>query len=62
MVTVFCGAVNSPLASLVLAVEVFGGDILALAALPIALSYLVSGGSSLYKNQVILNSKLDLEG
>ena len=61
MVTVFCGAVNSPLASLVLAVEVFGGDILPLAALPVALGYLVSGRCSLYKNQMILNSKLDLE-
>lgn len=60
MVTVFCGVVNSPLASIVLAVEVFGGEVLSIAALPIALCYLLSGKASLYKNQVILDSKLQL--
>ncbi|MBQ8584951.1 MAG: chloride channel protein [Butyricicoccus sp.] len=58
MVAVFCGVTNAPLASLVLAYELFGGVGLPLIFLAIALSFLLSGYSSLYSEQVINYGKL----
>ena len=58
MVGVFCGVTNSPLTSILLAYELFGGDRLALFALVIAVSYMLSGYYGLYSEQKILYSKM----
>ncbi len=58
MVALFCGATNCPLASTLLAAELFGGQSLPLFALGCAVSYLLSGYFSLYTEQCIVYSKL----
>ena len=58
MVAVFCGVVNCPLASIVLSIEMFGTNNLALFAIACAVSYMMSGHTGLYKSQDILYSKL----
>ncbi len=58
MVAVFCGVTNSPLTSIMLAYELFGGQSLALFALVIAVSYMLSGYYGLYSEQKILYSKM----
>ena len=58
MVSLFCCVVNCPVASLLLAVELFGGRALASFALACALSYLMSGYYTLYAQQRIVYSKL----
>ena len=58
MVSVFCGVTNSPLTSLLLAYELFGGESLALFALPVTVAYMLSGYYGLYSEQKILYSKL----
>lgn len=58
LITVFCGAVNCPLASIFLAVELFGADGLLFYALACGLSYVFSGYSGLYSSQRILYDKL----
>ncbi|MBQ9393293.1 MAG: chloride channel protein [Oscillospiraceae bacterium] len=61
LVAVFCGAVNCPLASVFLSVELFGGVGLPYFALACAVSYLLSGYCGLYSSQTILYSKLRAE-
>jgi len=58
-VALFCGAVNCPIASLILALEVFGQDSILLLAPVCAVSYMMSGCSGLYKSQRFMYSKLD---
>ena len=58
MTAVFCGVTNSPLTSILLAYELFGGENLALFALVIAVSYMLSGYYGLYSEQKIIYSKL----
>ena len=58
MTAVFCGVTNSPLTSILLAYELFGGQSLALFALVIAISYMLSGYYGLYSEQKILYSKM----
>lgn len=58
LVTVFCGAVNCPLASIFLAIELFGADGMLFYALGCGLSYVFSGYSGLYSSQRILYDKL----
>lgn len=58
LTAVFCGAVNCPVASTVLAVELFGADGLLYFALACSISYVLSGYSGLYSSQTILFSKL----
>lgn len=58
LISVFCGAVNCPIASTFLAVELFGGDGLLYYALACALSYMLSGYTGLYSSQRILYDKL----
>ncbi len=60
-VALFCGVVNCPLASVFLAVEIFGTDSILMFCLVCALSYMMSGNSGLYKTQRILYSKLDID-
>ena len=61
MTAVFCGVTNCPVSSILLAFELFGGQSLALYALCIAVSYMLSGYYSLYTEQKILYSKLKPE-
>ena len=58
MVSVFCGVTNSPLTSVLIAYELFGGKSLALFALPITVAYMLSGYYGLYSEQKIIYSKL----
>lgn len=58
MCAVFCGVTNSPVASLLLAFELFGGQGLALFAVVLAVSYMMSGYYGLYSEQKILYSKM----
>lgn len=59
MVAVFCGVTNSPMTSILLGYELFGGQGVALMALCAAVSYLLSGYSGLYHAQKILYSKTE---
>lgn len=61
LVALFCSVVNCPVASLILSMELFGGDSLLLFALVCSLSYLMSGYYSLYDSQRIIYSKLGTE-
>ena len=58
LVCVFCGAVNCPMASMVLSVELFGADGVLYFALACGLSYVLSGYTGLYSSQRILYDKL----
>ena len=58
LVSVFNGAVNVPLASVFLAVELFGDGGLLYFALACSISYMLSGYNGLYSSQTILYSKL----
>ena len=58
LVAVFCGATNCPLASIILAVELFGDGGMLYFALACGLSYMLSGYNGLYSSQTILYSKL----
>ena len=59
MIALFCGVVNCPIASIFLAIELFGGGGLPFFALACALSFLLSGNHSLYSSQNIIFSKLE---
>lgn len=59
MIALFCGVVNCPLASIFLAIELFGGGGLPFFALACALSFLLSGHYSLYSGQKLVYSKLE---
>ncbi len=61
LVTLFCCLVNCPIASIILSVELFGGEGLLFFALSCAVGYMMSGYSGLYHSQKILYSKLDDE-
>ncbi len=58
LTSVFCGAVNCPIASIFLAIELFGADGLLYFALACGLSFILSGYSGLYSSQRILYDKL----
>ncbi|MBQ9411816.1 MAG: chloride channel protein [Oscillospiraceae bacterium] len=61
MIAVFCGVVNCPIASLVMAIEIFGGRYITLFAIACTLSYVFSGYFGLYGSQHILHSKVGKE-
>ena len=52
LVGVFCGVTNAPLASLMLSVELFGGEYLPLFGIVAAVSFMLSGHFSLYHSQL----------
>lgn len=54
----FCGAVNCPIASLFLALELFGGQSMILFALVCGISYMFSGNGGLYRNQKLVFLKM----
>ncbi len=57
MVGVFCGVTNCPITSLLIAFELFGYEGMPYFLVTIAVSYLLSGYSSLYSTQKIVWSK-----
>ena len=58
-VSLFCGIVNCPTASVFLALEVFGSDNILIFAIVCGICYIMSGNFGLYKSQKIMYSKLD---
>ena len=58
---VFCGAVNCPIASILLSIELFGAAGLSYFALACGLAYMLSGYFGLYSSQKIMYSKLKAE-
>ena len=56
-VGVFAGAANTPLACILMALELFGADIGVYAALACVLAYLFSGHTSIYKSQRVGQAK-----
>ena len=61
MVGLFCGVTNSPLASILLAMELYDGKCLPLFCLVCVVSYMLSASWGLYHEQRILGSKLKIE-
>ena len=58
-VALFCGVVNCPFASILLAVEVFGGQGLMFFAIACGVSFLISGKYSLYSTQHFAFNKIN---
>ncbi|MBE5884250.1 MAG: chloride channel protein [Lachnospiraceae bacterium] len=61
MIAVFCGVTNSPITSLLIALELFGMEALPFFMIGVAISYMLSGYYSLYDSQRILYSKYKAE-
>lgn len=59
LIGLFCCATNSPLASIVLSVEMFGAANLYLFALVCVICFVLSGRSGLYASQIIEYEKID---
>lgn len=57
MIAVFCGVTNSPITSLLIALELFGVDAAWFFLLAVGVSYMLSGYHSLYHTQKIVYSK-----
>ena len=57
MISVFCGVTNAPMASLLIAAEMFSGKYILCFALAAAVSFFFSGKTSLYHSQKYLESK-----
>lgn len=57
MVALFCGVTNCPLASLLIAAELFGMESVPFCLLAVAVSYLLSGYFGLYREQRFYSSK-----
>ena len=62
LIGLFCCATNSPFASIVLSVEMFGSANLHLFALVCVICYVLSGNSGLYASQIIQFSKTSMAG
>lgn len=58
LISLFCGVVNCPIASLVLSIELFGAEALLLFCFACAFSYVLSGYYGLYSSQKIVYSKV----
>lgn len=58
---VFCGAVNCPIAAVILAIELFGSGGAVYFAAAGAIAYMLSGYTGLYRSQKIMYSKLKAE-
>jgi len=57
LVAVFAGAANTPIASTLMAMELFGAEVGVYAALACVVSYLFSGHTGIYRSQRIAQSK-----
>ncbi len=60
-VAVFAGAANTPIASALLAMELFGADAGAYAAIACVVAYLFSGQTGIYSSQKFLRNKHGLQ-
>ncbi len=58
MAALFCGVTNCPIATIVLSVELFGGEGLIYIAMAVAFGFLLSGNISLYAKQKLISAKL----
>ena len=58
MIALFCGVVNAPLSSIILAVELFGTGNISYFAVACAISYVISRYYSLYSAQIIVQDKM----
>lgn len=58
LISLFCGVVNCPLASIILSIEIFGPEGILYFAIASSVSYIISGYYSLYTSQKIVYSKL----
>ena len=61
LVCVFCGAVNCPIASILLSIELFGSGAVIYFALSCGIAYMLSGYFGLYSSQKFIYSKLKAE-
>lgn len=61
LIALFCGVVNSPIASIILSIELFGAQGLVLFAISCGVSFMLSGYYGLYSSQKIMYSKLRAE-
>lgn len=57
MIAIFCGVTNSPIASFIMGLELFGGQGMWMFGIVVAVSYMLSGYYGLYKSQLIIYSK-----
>jgi H+/Cl- antiporter ClcA len=58
-VAVFAGAANTPIASTLMAVELFGAEVGVFAALSCVMSYVCSGHAGIYRAQRVVHRKMD---
>jgi len=61
MVAVFCGVTNCPITSFLIGVELFGMEVAPFLLIACAVSYMLSGYTSLYSKQKIMYSKFRSE-
>lgn len=61
LICVFCGAVNCPIASIILSIELFGSGYLVYFAVACGIAYTLSGYVGLYSSQKIVYSKIKAE-
>ena len=61
LVSMFCGVVNCPIASVFLSIELFGAEGILFFGVACAVSYIMSGYSGLYKSQRIVYSKINAD-
>lgn len=61
LIAVFCGVTNSPITSIIMAIELFGTSGIILYAVTVAVSYVVSGYYGIYKQQSFQSSKFSWE-
>ena len=61
LISMFCGVLNCPIASIILSVELFGAQGFILFAIAAGVAYMMSGYYGLYHSQKIVYSKLDGE-
>ena len=62
LIGLFCCATNSPFASIVLSIEMFGGANLYLFALVCVICFVLSGHSGLYASQILEFQKTSVQG
>lgn len=60
LIGLFCCATNSPLASIVLSIEMFGGTNVYLFAFVCVICFVLSGNSGLYASQILRFTKAEL--
>lgn len=57
MIALFCGVTNCPITSLLISFELFGYEVVPFFLMAVAVSYMMSGYTGLYKDQKIMYSK-----